>query len=89
MTKEKTVELKSKVEKVSEEHLKELQQLVNSLNQAHLQIGRIEQQKNNILRDLVTVQKDVVKMQEVLKKEYGSDDVNLMDVTINWEKDEK
>ena len=32
MAKEKTVELKTKAEKVSEEHLKELQNIVNAIN---------------------------------------------------------
>ena len=34
-TQEKEIELKVKAEKISEEHLKELQQLINSLNQIY------------------------------------------------------
>ena len=42
--KEKTVELKPKADKISEEHLKELQSIVGTINQIHLAIGKIEGQ---------------------------------------------
>ena len=38
MAKEKIVELKTKVDKISEEHLKELQGIINSINQAQFSI---------------------------------------------------
>ena len=37
--KEKVVELKTKAEKISKEHLKELQDIVSTINQAQLNIG--------------------------------------------------
>ena len=41
MAKEKTVELKPKAEKISEEHLKQLQQIVNNINGIQFNIGKI------------------------------------------------
>tara|TARA_R110002020_G_scaffold64676_2_gene171526 strand:+ start:1234 stop:1503 length:270 start_codon:yes stop_codon:yes gene_type:complete len=89
MTKEKTVDLKPKAEKISEEHLKELQGIVNAINKTQIEIGRIESQKHSLLHQLAITQDKVSIFQDTLNKEYGNDDVNIMDGTINWKKDEK
>ena len=89
MTKEKVVELKPKVEKISEEHLKELQEIVNKLNGIQFNIGRLEVQKHGALHELAVNQDSVNLMQDTLQKEYGSYDVSLADGTINWPKNEK
>ena len=88
-TKEKEVELKPKAEKISEEHLKELQQIVNNINQLQYNVGKIEAQKHAMLHDLAVGQDKISLMQETLMKEYGNYDVNISDGTINWPKDEK
>ena len=41
MAKEKTVELKPKAEKISEEHLKELQKIVNNINGIQFNISSL------------------------------------------------
>ena len=87
--KEKTVELKPKVDKISDEHLKELQDIVNTVNQTHLNIGKVEAQKHSLLHELAITQNKISLFQDTLNKEYGNDDVNIMDGTINWKKDEK
>ena len=89
--KEKTIELKPKVEKISEEHLKELQNLVNGINGIQFNIGKIESQKHELLHNLSMIQQKIQQMQDTLQKEYGSFDVNISDGTINWpeEKEEK
>ena len=87
--KEKVVELKTKAEKISKEHLKELQDIVSTINQAQLNIGRIEAQKHSLLHELAMTQNKVSMFQDTLKKEYGNDDVNIADGTINWKEDEK
>tara|TARA_R100001594_G_scaffold21598_2_gene41693 strand:- start:558 stop:827 length:270 start_codon:yes stop_codon:yes gene_type:complete len=89
MAKEKTVELKTKAEKISAEHLKELQDIINTINQVQFNIGKLEAQKHNLLHDLAVTQNKVALMQDTLNKEYGNDDVNINDGTINWKKDEK
>tara|TARA_R110002020_G_scaffold9624_4_gene37831 strand:+ start:818 stop:1123 length:306 start_codon:yes stop_codon:yes gene_type:complete len=86
--KEKTIELKQRVEKISEEHLKELQNLVNGINGTQFNIGKIEAQKHELLHNLSVIQNRVQLMQDTLTKEYGSYDVSLEDGTINWPKTE-
>tara|TARA_Y100001973_G_scaffold105342_1_gene178170 strand:+ start:2332 stop:2610 length:279 start_codon:yes stop_codon:yes gene_type:complete len=89
MAEEKTVELKPKAEKISEEHLKQLQQIVNNINGIQFNIGKIESQKHTLLHDLVKNQDRITLMQDVLMKEYGNYDVNLTDGTINWPKEKE
>jgi hypothetical protein len=89
MAKEKTVELKPKAEKISEEHLKQLQQIVNNINGIQFNIGKIESQKHTLLHDLVKNQDRITLMQDVLMKEYGNYDVNLTDGMINWPKEKE
>ena len=87
--KEKVVDLKERVDKISEEHLAELQKVVNNINGIQFNIGKIEVQKHQALHDLAVNQDKVGLLQDKLVKEYGSYDVNLNDGTINWPKDEK
>ena len=82
--KEKEIELKVKAEKISEEHLKELQDLVNGINGIQFNIGKMEAQKHEFLHQLSVLQNKTSLMQDTLTKEYGSFDVNIADGTINW-----
>ena len=82
--KEKEIELKVKAEKISEEHLKDLQRLISTINQTQMQIGKLEAQKHTFLHDLAITQNNVNEFQDLLNKEYGTDDVNIVDGTINW-----
>ena len=86
--KEKTVELKPKLEKVSEEHLKQLQDIINRVNAFQYNIGKIEAQKHRMVHELASANDKVGLFQDVLMKEYGTYDVNIADGTINWPKDE-
>ena len=87
--KEKEIELKPKAEKVSEEHLKQMQNLINAVNTMQFNIGRLENQKHMILHNLSQAQDRITVFQETLTKEYGTFDINIEDGTINWKKDEK
>ena len=87
--KENVIDLKPKVDKVSDKHLSDLQSIVNNINSIQFNIGKIESQKHQLLHRLDGAHQAVQKMQDVLVKEYGTYDVNLEDGTINWPKDEK
>ena len=87
--KEKVVDLKPKVDKISDEHLKELQEIINVINNLQFKIGQLEGQKHNLLHELGLGQNNVVDMQDKLSKEYGTFDVNIADGKINWPEDEK
>ena len=87
--KEKTVELKPRAEKISEEHLKDLQRIVNTMTKIQYEIGKTEGIKHNQLHELSAMQQEVVGMQKILEQEYGNTDVDVTDGTINWKDDEK
>ena len=87
--KEKVIDLKPKVDKISDKHLDDLQKVVNTINSIQFNIGKIESQKHQLLHRLDGAQQGVQKMQDVLVKEYGTYDVNLDNGTINWPKEEK
>jgi hypothetical protein len=87
--KEKLVDLKPKVDKISDTHLKEMQEIVNITNNIQFNIGKIEGQKHSLLHELGLSQKKILNLQETLSKEYGSFDINIADGTINYPKDEK
>ena len=86
--KEEVVDLKPKVDKISKEDLTELQQVVNAVNGIQFNIGKVETQKHNLLHELSTLQQDVTDVRDLLKKEYGCEDVNVVDGTINWPKED-
>ena len=87
--KEKLVDLKPKVDKISSEHLKEMQEIVNVINNVQFKVGQLEGQKHNLIHELGLSQKKIIDLQNVLQKEYGSFDINITDGTINWPKEEK
>ena len=89
MGNKKTVELKAKVDKISDNHLKDLQSIVNTVNQLQFNIGKIEAQKHTALHDLAVANDKIGEFQNDLVKEYGTYDVNLMTGKINWPEDEK
>ena len=82
--KEKVIDLKPKVDKISDKHLDDLQKVVNTINSIQFNIGKIESQKHQLLHRLDGAQQGVQKMQDVLVKEYGTYDVNIDDGVINW-----
>ena len=87
--KEKLVDLKPKADKISEEHLKEMQEVVNVINNMQFKVGQLEGQKHGLLHELGLSQKKILDLQDMFSKEYGSYDINIKDGTINWPKDEK
>lgn len=86
--KNKVVDLKAKVDKVSDEHLNQLQQAVNQVNGIQFEIGKIEAQKHSYLHNLSIAQDGIKSLQEMLVKEYGTFDVNLQTGELNLNKNE-
>ena len=87
--KSKVVDLKPKVEKVSEEHLNKLKDAVNAVNGIQFEVGKIEAQKHVYLHRLISAQDVIKSLQDMLVKEYGTFDVNLTDGTLNYKSDDK
>ena len=76
------VETVSEPNKITEEELKELQEHVNKINNAQLQVGQLATQKHSILVDLIPeLQQGLRTFQEKLEKAYGPVNVNITDGT--------
>jgi len=86
-TKEKMVDLKAKPAKISDEHLKSLQKIINENNAVQFQVGGLEAQKHELLHQRAQIQQQIIDMQETLGKEYGTFDVDIKDGTINYSED--
>ena len=84
-TKEKVVDLKP--EKVTEAEHKQIQSIVNRTNNMQMNIGQLEARKHQILHMMSSVNDELSTMQQQLTKNYGTDDINIMDGTINYPKE--
>ena len=76
MAKRKTPKA-AKPTKISNEHLNKMQGIINNLNRAQMEIGGLETRKHAMLDHVVSFQGELAKMQENLKKEYGTDNINI------------
>jgi hypothetical protein len=84
--KEEVVDLKP--EKISDEQLQKVQQVVNAMNRGQMDLGMIETRKHKLLHDVAAVQEQLTVMQGEFEKEYGTFDINIQDGTINYKEDE-
>ena len=90
MAKKSKVEKRlSKPEKVTNEELNKIQNLISSANKAQIELGGIELQKHRILHQVGYVQDQIVLTKNELKKEYGTDDIDIQTGVINYKKDEQ
>ena len=84
-TSKKIKELKGiKPESISKEQLDKVQSVVNRINQAQMDVGQLESRKHQALHYIAGINDELALLQEELKKEYGTDDVNIKDGTINY-----
>ena len=68
-------------QKITDEHLKELQEKVGAIQQLQTQIGNIEGQKHILLHQLVASQENLQELQKSLEEEYGKVSINIQDGT--------
>jgi len=85
--KEKVVDLKPKAEKITDEQLKKVQDTVNSINRAQLEIGSMEVKKHELMHNIAGARDVLTSLQSEFEKEYGTFDVNVQDGTINYPKE--
>tara|TARA_X000001036_G_C20309268_1_gene655713 strand:- start:272 stop:568 length:297 start_codon:yes stop_codon:yes gene_type:complete len=84
-TSKKIKELKGiKPEKVTKEQLADIQKIVVQIEQLHMKIGQLESSKHANLHLLAGVNDEMNVMQEKLKTEYGTNDININDGKINY-----
>ena len=85
----KTKKKAEKAKKITNDELNKVQSIINNINRAQLEIGTFESKKHNILHHISMLQEELSKIQVEFKKNYGTDDVNIQDGTINYTKDEQ
>ena len=79
----KVEDIAQDVKKITDEELKSVQEKVNNINQAQMQVGGLEVQKNVALETLKGLQMDLQVIQKELEEKYGKVSVNLTDGTIS------
>jgi len=84
---EKIVDLKPKAEKVTEEQLTKMQNIVNAINQGQQELGRLELQKTQMVSRVMSFQEAIGHLQKELEEEYGQVDISIQDGTIKYQDD--
>tara|TARA_X000001382_G_scaffold92562_1_gene67132 strand:- start:185 stop:475 length:291 start_codon:yes stop_codon:yes gene_type:complete len=85
--KENVVDLKPKAEKVTDKQLEKIQSTINSINQTQMEIGQLEARKHQALHYIAGLNDELTLLQTELKKDYGTDDVNIQTGIINYPKE--
>ena len=85
--KEKIVDLKSKPEKISDEQLKKVQEIINDINRTQIELGSMELRKHEAMHNIAGLRDELTLMQNEFEKEYGTYDINIKDGTINYPKE--
>ena len=83
-TNAKIKELKGiKPEKITDEQLKKVQDTVNGINRAQLEIGSLEIKKHEMMHGIAGLRDELTVLQAEFEKEYGTFDINIQDGLIN------
>jgi signal transduction histidine kinase len=85
----KTKKKAEKAKKITNDELNKVQSIINNINRAQLEIGSFESKKHNMLHHVNTLQEELTKLQVQFKTNYGTDDINIQDGTINYENNEQ
>jgi len=84
-TNSKIKELKGvKPEKITDEQLKKVQNSVNNINRAQLEVGSIEIKKHEMMHQIAGLRDELTVLQAEFEKDYGTFDINIQDGTINY-----
>tara|TARA_R110002124_G_scaffold45732_1_gene138015 strand:+ start:2389 stop:2697 length:309 start_codon:yes stop_codon:yes gene_type:complete len=87
-TNAKIKELKSiKPERITEEQLKKVQDTVNGINRAQLEIGSLEIKKHEMMHGVAGLRDELTLLQGEFEKDYGTFDININDGAINYKED--
>ena len=84
-TSKKIKELKGiKPEKITDEQLTKVQDTVNSINRAQLEIGSMEIKKHEMMHNIAGLRDELTLLQGEFEKDYGTFDINIQDGKINY-----
>ena len=84
--KDKVVDLKP--EKITDEQLKKVQEIVSILNKAQMELGVAEVRKHRMLHEMASFQDQLNSLQKEFEDQYGTNDINIQNGTINYASDE-
>ena len=74
---------------ITAEELKSLQELVNTINRAQLELGGLESRKHSLAHQVLALQGQVAEMQKGFEETYGKIDIIITDGTISYKEDEQ
>ena len=80
--KEKVIDLKP--EKITDEQLKRVQDTVNSINRAQLELGSMELKKHEVMHSVAGLRDELTVLQNEFEKDYGTFDVDIQNGIINY-----
>jgi vacuolar-type H+-ATPase subunit D/Vma8 len=66
-----------KAEKLTKLELKTLQETVQKINQVHIELGRLENQKHKIMHNMEEIDKDFADLQKEFEDKYGKVSINI------------
>jgi signal transduction histidine kinase len=78
------VDLTPKAEKVTTEQLQKIRSIVDRVNSTQLNIGQLEARKHQLLHQIAGTNDELTLMQNELQEQYGTNDISIMDGTINY-----
>ena len=84
-TNAKIKELKGiKPEKITDEQLVKVQEVINKMNRTQLEVGSMELKKHELLHGIAGLRETLQVLQKEFEKEYGTFDVDIKNGTINY-----
>ena len=84
-TKTKVSKRLSKPEKVTNEELNKMQNLVDGINRSKITLGSMEMEKHRTLHNIAGLEDQIRLFREEMKKSYGTDNVSIDTGIINYE----
>tara|TARA_B100000073_G_scaffold336630_1_gene331649 strand:- start:456 stop:737 length:282 start_codon:yes stop_codon:yes gene_type:complete len=90
MAKRKTPKVKDlRPEKLNEEQIKQVQQVISLSNKIKLELGNISVRQHTLLHEMDIVNKQISEINQSLEKEYGKIDVDISTGEIKYLDDEQ
>jgi predicted nucleic acid-binding Zn-ribbon protein len=87
-TSKKLKELKGvKPEKITDEQLNKVQNLISSVNKLQIEVGIMESRKHSALHSIANINDKITLLQGEFEKDYGTFDIDIENGTINYPKE--
>ena len=81
---EKGIDLTPKPEKITDVQLNKVQSTVSTMDQLTMELGRLDMQKQGLIKGMENIQTELDLLRQEFKKEYGTDNINIQDGTIAY-----